>query len=142
MTKGHIPDVEEIERLCFSSPWSGESLCMLLKDGGVGIVAVEDGRAVAYAGMLTVLDEGQITNIATHPDYRRKGYARAVTTALIERAGELGVKDVYLEVRVGNSAAIALYETCGFVHVGKRKNFYSHPTEDAELMKFVVREEE
>ena len=142
MEQRHIDDVEEIESLCFSSPWSGESLGMLLREGGVGFVAVEDGRVVAYAGMLTVLDEGQITNIATHPDYRRRGYALAVTRALTEYARERGLSSVYLEVRASNVAAISLYESCGFCGIGVRKNFYSRPTEDAQLMKFEVREEE
>lgn len=142
MTQGHIGDVEEIERLCFSSPWSEESLGMLLREGGVGFVAVEDGRTVAYAGMLTVLDEGQITNIATHPDYRRRGFARAVTRALTEYAKEQELGSIYLEVRISNRTAIDLYESCGFYRIGTRKNFYSHPTEDAQLMKYDVREEE
>ena len=131
----HIPHVAEIERLCFSMPWSEKSLELLTGDGGVGFVAVCDGRVAAYGGMLTVLDEGQVTNIATHPDFRRRGAAKAVTDALSEYGRKNGISFIYLEVRKSNNAAIALYEGCGFLALGERKNFYSNPTEDAVIMK-------
>lgn len=131
----HIPHVAEIERLCFSSPWSEKSLELLAGNGGVGFVAVCDDTVIAYGGMMTVLDEGQVTNIATHPDFRRKGAAKRVTEALIEHGRENGIDAIYLEVRKSNLAAITLYEGCGFLAIGERKKFYSDPTEDAVLMK-------
>ena len=134
----HIPCVAEIERLCFSSPWSPKSLEMLTGDGGIGFVAICEGHVVAYGGMMTVLDEGQVTNIATHPDFRRKGAARAVTEALAEYGRKNGVSTIYLEVRISNGAAIALYEGCGFFAVGERKKFYSDPIEDAVIMKKIL----
>ena len=135
MTEEHISEVAEIERLCFSSPWSENSLRMLTDGRGVAYVAVCDGRVAAYGGMIAVLDEGQVTNIATHPELRRRGAARAVTEALISYGRKGGLEGIYLEVRKSNSAAISLYEGCGFVAVGERKKFYSDPCEDAILMK-------
>ena len=131
----HIPYVAEIERLCFSLPWSEKSLEMLTENGGVGFVAILNGQVVAYGGMMTVLDEGQVTNIATHPDFRRCGAARKVTEALSEYGRKNGIDSIYLEVRKSNNAAIALYEGCGFFAVGERKRFYSDPIEDAVVMK-------
>ncbi len=135
MTDGHISDVAKIEKLCFSSPWSEKSLELLTRDGiGVGMVTKQDGEVCAYGGMLCVLDEGQITNIATHPDFRRQGYARAVLEALIKYAKNNKLVSITLEVRESNKAAINLYTSCGFTVVGKRKNFYTNPTESGLIM--------
>ena len=84
MTAEDICGVAEIEKLCFgSAAWSQNSLELLTKDGiGMGMVCRKDGKVVAYGGMLVVVDEGQITNVATHPDYRRQGYGAAVVDAL------------------------------------------------------------
>ena len=141
MTEEHVDGVGEIEQLCFSQPWSKNSLMMLTKEGAVACVALEDGRVAAYGGMMTVLDEGQITNIATHPDFRRRGYARAVTEALSQLGRERGLEGIYLEVRRSNQAAISLYHTCGYTVIGERRGFYSNPTEDALLMKKALGEE-
>lgn len=141
MTEEHIPAVAEIEKLCFSSPWSENSLGMLTRDGGRAFVVTVDGQVVAYGGMLTVLDEGQVTNIATHPSFRRRGFARAVTEALISCGRTEGLESIYLEVRRSNLSAISLYESCGYRAIGERKNFYSDPVEDAILMKITLVEE-
>ena len=132
----HLADVAGLERLCFpEEPWSEQALLVLCRDHGTGYVAVdEDGRAIAYVGMTYAADEGSITNVATHPDARRKGLGRAVVEALLAKAASLDLAFVYLEVRPSNAAAIALYHSLGFTLVGRRKNFYRHPTEDALLM--------
>ena len=126
----------ELEKLCFSSPWSESALSILCGESGVGFAAVESesGRVLAYGGMLTVLDEGQITNIATHPDARRRGLGRAVVGALLEYGIENGVNMFSLEVRESNVGAIALYESFEFECVGVRKNFYSAPCENGIVM--------
>ena len=134
ISKDHIVEVADIERLCFSEPWSRNSLELLVRDGGVGFVAVMNGKVAAYGGMLTVLDEGQITNIATHPEQRRRGYAREVLQALIGYARENGIRAIFLEVRASNNAAISLYTSMGFECIGERKAFYRAPVEDAILM--------
>ncbi len=136
MTFEDIPGVAEIEKLCFGhSAWNGESLELLTKDGiGMGMVCRRDGRVVAYGGMLCVVDEGQITNIATHPDYRNLGYGSAVVDALKKYAKNNRLDVITLEVRESNAAAIKLYTSHGFKVDGKRRGFYTRPTEDAVLM--------
>ena len=137
ITPEHLPFVAEIERLCFpNEPWSEQSLLVLCREHGCGFVALsEDNTPVSYVGMTYAADEGSITNVATHPDARRQGLGRAVVSALLSHAPTLGLTDVYLEVRVSNEAAIALYRSLGFEEVGRRRHFYRHPTEDALLMR-------
>ncbi len=124
----------EIEASCFAEPWSKKSLELLLGDSAVGFAVLDGDTVAAYGGMMTVLDEGQITNIAVHPDFRRRGYGRAVTEALLGYGVENGLSSVYLEVRRSNDAALLMYEKCGFQRIGVRKGFYRAPTEDAVLM--------
>ena len=123
-----------IENACFSSPWSEASFDILLDGKSLGFVAVVDGIVAAYVGLIRVLDEGQITNIATHPDYRRRGLARALLSALDEYSLENGVITLSLEVREKNAAARSLYESSGWQSVGLRKNFYVKPTDNAVVM--------
>lgn len=136
----HLGDVAVLEQLCFpEEPWSEQALGVLCRDHGTGYVAVDDaGRVLAYVGMTYAADEGSITNVATHPAARRKGLGRAVVGALLAKASELALAFVYLEVRPSNEAAIALYQSLGFETVGRRKNFYRHPTEDALLMQAAI----
>ena len=136
LTEEHLSALAEIETLSFSEPWSRESLSILTRDGGFGVVATLGGRAVAYGGMTFVLDEGSITNIATHPDFRGRGIGHAVVRALLAAASERGISSVFLEVRPSNAPALALYRGEGFFEVGRRKSFYRHPTEDAILMEW------
>ncbi len=128
--KKHIADIAEIESLCFSSPWSEKALELLCRENNFGIAVTEGEKAVAYGGMTCILDEGEILNIAVHPDYRRRGYGRAVVRALLAEAEKRGITKIFLEVRASNLPAIALYSSEGFEEVGIRKGFYSFPTED------------
>ena len=135
MTAETIPGVAELEKLCFSQPWSAKSLELLTNDGiGVGMVCRKDGMICAYGGMLVAVDEGQITNIATHPDFRRMGYGIAVVESLIKYAKNNNLDSISLEVRESNRAAIELYSSLGFKVEGKRKDFYTKPTEAALVM--------
>lgn len=136
LVESDLDGVAEIEKLCFGAhAWSKNSLELLTKEGiGMGMVCHCDGKVVAYGGMLCVVDEGQITNIATHPDYRRQGYASAIVEALKKYARNNRLDVITLEVRESNAAAIALYTSHGFKVDGKRKDFYTKPTEGAVLM--------
>ncbi len=135
MTAEALTGVAELEKLCFAEPWSAKSLELLTNDGiGVGMVCRKDGIICAYGGMLVAVDEGQITNIATHPDFRRMGYGRAVVEALIKYAKNNRLDSISLEVRESNRAAISLYSSLGFKVEGKRKDFYTKPTEAALVM--------
>ena len=131
----HIAEAAEIERLCFSEPWSPEALLYMCKSPNTYAVAVMiDGRLAAYGGCEFVPPEANIVNIATHPDFRRRGCASALIDALEEFLSSKGVDSIFLEVRVSNTPARALYERKGFCTVGVRKNYYRFPTEDAEVM--------
>ena len=133
MEERHLAALAEIEKACFHAPWSEK---MLREELGKGIflAAEQDGVTAGYVGCQTVLDEGYITNVAVSPDFRRQGIARALITALLDRAKISGLSFVTLEVRASNAPAIALYAGAGFAPVGERKNFYSNPTENAVLM--------
>ena len=142
MQERHLAALAEIERACFHAPWSEN---MLREELGKGIflVAEQDGRTAGYVGCQTVLDEGYITNVAVSPGFRRQGIARALITELTAKAGENKLAFVTLEVRESNLAARRLYEKNGFEIVGKRKNYYEKPAEDAILMsKFFQKEAE
>ena len=95
----------------------------------------EAGESVlGYVGMMFVLDEGYISNVAVSPEHRRQGIASALIGELLRRAEELRLSFVTLEVRESNAPAIALYERFGFAPVGRRKGYYDAPKEDAILM--------
>ena len=135
LTEKTLDGVAELEKLCFSQPWSKSSLELLTREGiGVGMVCSSDGKICAYGGMIVAVDEGQITNIATHPDYRRRGYGRAIVESLIKYAKMYGRDSISREVRESNRAAIELYTKLGFKVEGKRKDFYTKPTENALIM--------
>ncbi len=125
----------ELEKLCFAEPWSAKAI-MEEAERGYFIAAFADGAFAGYAGMIQVLDERDICNVATVPEFRGKGVGRAIVAALLENAKITGASVVMLEVRASNTAAIALYEKMGFTLVGKRKNFYSFPKEDALLYNY------
>ena len=135
MTEEHIPQIAALERACFSRPWSEESLRgELWNDAAVVIVAEgEDGTVIGYAGLQTVLDEGYINNVAVDERFRRQGVADELIAAFV-RFGQARLAFLTLEVRASNGPAIALYAKHGFEEVGRRKNYYEDPREDAVLM--------
>lgn len=133
----HIPSAAEIERLCFSEPWSEEALlymCTSPVTHAVAVIEKTSGRLAAYGGCEYVLDEANIVNVATHPDFRRRGCASAILDELETFLQAKGVKSIYLEVRVSNIAARTLYENKGYRAVGVRKKYYRFPVEDAAVM--------
>ena len=135
-TEAQLEQIQAIERQCFSCPWTLDQLrSQLSDDRHVFLAAVaESGAVLGYVGMMFVLDEGYISNVAVAPDFRRQGVADALICALMTRAEELNLAFVTLEVRAGNEPAKSLYAKHGFVPVGRRKNYYDLPKEDAILM--------
>ena len=135
-TEAQLEQIEAIEQQCFSCPWTLDQLrSQLSDDRHVFLAAVDAGGTVlGYVGMMFVLDEGYISNVAVAPAYRRQGVADALIAALMRRAEELALAFVTLEVRAGNEPAKSLYAKHGFVPVGRRKNYYDLPKEDAILM--------
>jgi len=135
-THKHISDITVIEKLSFAIPWSPESITQELtqNDAAVYFCAEVNGNAIGYGGMWQVLDEGHITNIAVHPEYRRSGVGNAIMEALLSEARIRGIKALTLEVRDSNFAAQALYKRHGFAPAGKRKSYYADNNEDAIIM--------
>ena len=130
-----LDQIEQLEQLCFSVPWPRDALRRQLPDDNHVFLAATDGeRVLGYVGMMFVLDEGYISNVAVAPAFRRRGIADALITELLRRADALSLSFVTLEVREHNIPAISLYENCGFVRVGLRKNYYQKPCENAVLM--------
>lgn len=136
VTAAHIPQIEQIEQRCFSMPWTAEQLQSQTKDAQHEFIAAlsPEGTVLGYVGMMFVLDEGYISNVAVSPDCRRRGIADALIDRLCEICERLGLGFVTLEVRAGNAPAIALYEKHGFERVGLRKAYYERPREDALIM--------
>lgn len=128
-------DLAALEELCFSCPWSCESFIQCLNNERFYFIgAYEDECLVGYGGLLTVLDEGDVVNIAVHPNKRRKGIAKALLSELCEVGKNTGVSLLHLEVREGNTAARSLYTAYGFEEDGIRKGYYTRPVENAVLM--------
>ena len=130
-----LEQIEMLERQCFSVPWTLEMLRSQLPDERHEFLAAErDGEIIGYVGMMYILDEGYISNVAVAPSERRRGVADALITELLHRAAQLSLGFVTLEVRASNTPAVELYSKHGFVPVGRRKNYYDLPKEDAILM--------
>ena len=130
-----LDQVMEIEEELFSVPWTKEGfLTFLMKENGMFLVVEEKDRILGYCGLLTVLDEGDVTNVAVRRDRQREGIGNFLMESMIRLAEESGITMIHLEVRAGNETAIRLYERQGFVRDGLRKGYYTDPTEDAVLM--------
>ena len=136
MTADHLDQVAELERICFSTPWSRNMLAEELDNLlSAFLVALDDsGRVVGYAGLQVILDEGYITNIAVRPECRRRGVAAKLLQVFLDFGQANRLSFLTLEVRASNYDAIALYGSRGFRSMGRRKNYYEHPREDALIM--------
>ena len=136
MNADHLDEVAELERICFSVPWSRNMLAEELDNLlSAFLVALDDsGRVVGYAGVQVVLDEGYITNVAVRPECRRQGIAGKLLQVFLDFAQGNRLAFLTLEVRASNYDAFALYGSRGFRSVGRRKNYYEHPKEDAIIM--------
>lgn len=136
MTSAHLDEIAELERVCFSVPWSRNMLAEELDNACAAFLAAVDetNRVVGYAGLMVVLDEGYITNVAVHPDFRRRGIAQKLLDVFENFAKANKLAFLTLEVRESNYGAIALYGSRGYRGVGRRKNYYEHPKEDAVIM--------
>lgn len=135
MNESHVAQIAELEKICFSDPWSENSVASELNNPlSVWLVAEENGIVCGYVGSQTVLDETDMMNIAVHPDFRRKGIAAALIAELVRLLKERGSRILRLEVRESNAPAISLYETMGFTQLGLRKNYYRNPKENALIL--------
>ena len=137
MNADHLEELEKLERICFSRPWSRKMLAEELENQCAAFLVAQDSitqQVMGYAGLLVMADEGYITNVAVFTEFRRQGVA-AKLIAVFEnfaRGNKLAFRT--LEVRPSNTAAIALYKGFGFEEVGRRKNYYDLPKEDALIL--------
>ena len=131
-----MAQVAELEKICFADPWSEKSIASELDHTwSLWLVALDDNNVVGYIGSQTAVDETDVMNVAVHPDYRRRGIAERLIGILVAELKDRGSRALMLEVRSSNAPAIALYEKLGFSQVGRRKNYYRNPKEDALILR-------
>ncbi len=134
-----LPIVMEIELATFTMPWSEATFRGLLRRSDSDLyIAERRGLVAGYAVFWAVTDQGELGNVAVAEAFRGKGIGSKLVEAVLERAAQRGVHEVFLEVRKSNEGAQNLYKAFGFFEVGKRKNYYLQPTEDALVMKKVL----
>lgn len=131
-----LDEVTALEEATFARPWSRESFRQELERNVAAryLVAEKEGRVIGYAGAWIILDESHITNIAITASERGKGIGRKLTEALLQLLSNLGAAYATLEVRESNLRAQGLYQSLGFIRVGRRKRYYEDNQEDAFLM--------
>ena len=136
MKASDVAAIAELEKRCFSDPWSADSIASeLVNPLSYWLVAEVDGQVAGYVGSQSVLDAADMMNIAVSPEYRRRGVAKALVNELTAYLSKNNVIALLLEVRVSNEPAIALYEKMGFQQVGRRPNYYRNPREDALILR-------
>ena len=130
-----LDQVYEIEKKLFSEPWTKEGFfAFLTKDNTMFFVIEEKGVILGYCSMQTVLDEGDVLNVAVRSDRQKEGIGYFMVDSMLKMAQMSGIHLVHLEVREHNDTARRLYKRLGFVEDGLRKNYYSDPIENAVLM--------
>ena len=131
-----VHSIAELDKLCFSMPWSEVSFLKEISENNIALYLVAEiaGQIEGYAGMWLIIDEGHITNVAVHPNFRRRHIGEAIVSVLLAEAQAEGITRQTLEVRVSNFAAQRLYEKFGFQACGIRKGYYEDNHEDAIIM--------
>lgn len=136
MNEQHVSQIAALEQICFSDPWSLNSIAGELHNPlSLWLVCEEDGVVQGYVGSQTVLGETDMMNIAVSPEARRRGIAQGLISALVEELKRRGSHCLTLEVRASNIPAIALYKKLEFSQVGRRLNYYRNPKEDALILR-------
>ena len=136
MDQCHVAQIAELEKLCFSDPWSEKSIASELSNPlSAWFVALDGERVVGYVGSQSVLGWADMMNLAVDSQYRRRGIAEQLVDVLVSHLKACDVICLTLEVRVSNQPAIALYEKLDFVQVGRRPNYYHNPKEDALILR-------
>lgn len=131
-----LDDIVSIENESFSVPWTRNNFVSALAVDNTFLYVLEsdDGKIAGFCCLLLIDYESEILNIAVSPKYRNKGYGAELLNHMISKCSESNIESVFLEVRDSNVAARNLYGKFGFEIIGKRKNYYTLPTEDAILM--------
>jgi ribosomal-protein-alanine N-acetyltransferase len=139
--RAHVPEVAAIEHACFSDPWSEASFRQAVDNPGVFFrVATEGagGPVVGYVVAWFAAGEGEIANVAVAPSARGRGIGGMLLDAALAAAAENGAEALYLDVRESNARARALYDSRGFVEVGRRRRYYRRPSEDAIVLRRII----
>lgn len=131
---GDQKGIAELERECFSLPWSENAVLESATADTSFFVFLENEKILGYAGLQIVLDEGYVTNIAVTKEARGRGIGKALVEALVNLSKDKNLAFISLEVRESNLPAISLYKKFGFEDKGTRKDFYQRPVEDAIIM--------
>lgn len=133
MTSAHVVQIAALEKAIFSDAWSEKSIASELENElSLWLVALDGDTVAGYIGSQTVLGEADMLNLAVAPKYRRQGVGRKLVEELVTK---LDAHCLTLEVRLSNQPAQTLYESMGFVQVGRRKNYYEKPREDALILR-------
>lgn len=167
MRLGDVPQVVELDRLCFPTPWPANSYRYELSDNSrsqmftlsvpgseitthdnglsnwlqrLRFGSVEGERLIGYSGFWHVADEAHISTIGVHPDWRGQSLGELLVFAMLRQSIRLGAQLTTLEVRISNTLAQNLYHKYGFEIVGRRKGYYRDNREDAWLMSVVSSE--
>lgn len=136
MTAAQVSQVAALEKCCFADPWSENSVASELENPlSLWLVAMDGERLAGYVGSQTVLGESDMMNVAVDGDYRRQGVGKKLIEALVEHLKARESHCLTLEVRDSNTPARNLYASLGFSEIGRRKNYYRNPREDALILR-------
>jgi [ribosomal protein S18]-alanine N-acetyltransferase len=131
-----VPTVVRIENESYSVPWSDSTFRGLLRRRDAElVVATVNEKVIGYAVFWGVLDQGELGNVAVTGSHRGAGVGDRLVAEVIRRAVDRGIREIFLEVRPSNAVARRLYERFGFTHVGRRRNYYQEPVEDALVLR-------
>lgn len=135
-TEDDLPAMQAIERASFGDPWSRAALAQAVAAPEIAVAVAQDAAGVAgYVIVRTVAGEAELLNVAVHPERRRGGIGRTLLTHAIGAAARRDAHTMFLEVRPTNAPALALYRALGFVPVGRRRDYYHSPVEDALVLR-------
>jgi [ribosomal protein S18]-alanine N-acetyltransferase len=140
MVVDDLPRVNAIERESYSVPWSDATFRGLLRRRDAELIVAESyGVVIAYAIFWCVIDQSELGNVAVTARWRGRGIGERLVAEVLRRAEQRGVREIYLEVRPSNEVARRLYERFGFSQVGRRRNYYQEPVEDALVLRRPLR---
>lgn len=136
MVDSDLTAVMAIEKAAFSSPWTLATFAGLLRRENTRLWVVEvAGRVVGYAAVWIVADQAELGDIAVEHAYRGHGIGTTLLKTVLDEMATSGVRELFLEVRVSNEAAQRLYTRHGFEEVGRRRDYYTAPKEDALVLR-------
>jgi len=132
-----VRDLIELEALCFDYHWTREQFLLGLEGGAFKVIGIRlNGVLAGYMAFSLIADEMEILNLAVHPEYRRQGLGEALLSRSLEMCEANGTTKSFLDVKVSNDPALALYQKFGYKKIGVRKKYYPDTKEDALLFRY------